>query len=100
MTTYRRIAAVKLATDILKYLGEQREPVQGQGIASALDAPHGTVMCHLVTLEDAGFVQRVGDHWRVGMGLALIWARVKSNLEGQREKISRDLASIAIEGGE
>jgi DNA-binding IclR family transcriptional regulator len=41
-------------------------------------------MCHLATLEDLGFVSTVGDRFRLGMGLALFWARVKSTLRRRR----------------
>ena len=52
MNTYRRIASVRRANDILVFLGEQTGPVSGIEIAKALDLPHGTVMCHLCTHED------------------------------------------------
>jgi DNA-binding IclR family transcriptional regulator len=81
MSTYRRIAAVELTTRILKMLNDQKQPVGGQEVARALDEKHGTVMCHLATLEDAGFVRRIGEHYELGMELALFWARKKSQLE-------------------
>ena len=81
MSTYRRIAAVELTTRILKMLADQKQPVGGQEVARALDEKHGTVMCHLATLEDAGFVRRIGEHYELGMQLALFWARKKSQLE-------------------
>lgn len=81
MSTYRRIAAVELTTRILKMLNDQKQPVGGQEVARALDEKHGTVMCHLATLEDAGFVRRIGEHYDLGMELALFWARKKTQLE-------------------
>ncbi len=80
MSTYRRIAAVELTTRILKMLADQKQPVGGQEVARALDEKHGTVMCHLATLEDAGLVRRIGEHYELGMQLALFWARKKSQL--------------------
>ncbi|WP_316347656.1 helix-turn-helix domain-containing protein [Desulfuromonas acetoxidans] len=81
MTTYKRIAAVELTTRILKMLAAQKKPVPGQEVARALDAANGTIMCHLATLEDAGFVRKVGEHYELGMELALFWARKKALLE-------------------
>lgn len=99
MATYNRIGAVKTTIAILRYLSEQREPVSGQDVAKAVGVPHATAMCHLATLEDEGLVQSVGGAYKLGMGMALLWARIKSNLEGERDRISRDIESISIEGG-
>ena len=67
MTTYKRIEAVKKAGEILKYLANQKEPVNGPAIATAVNLPVGTVMCHLATLEDLGFVRTLGDRFEIGM---------------------------------
>ena len=91
MSTYRRIAAVELTTRILNHLADQRNPVSGKAVATALGEAHGTIMCHLVTLEDAGYVQRVGEHFEFGTKLALHWARKKAQIEG---RISRDTATL------
>ena len=93
-TSYRRIEAVNKAGEILKYLAAQKQPVTGPELAESVKMQVGTVMCHLATLGDLGFVRQVGDGWELGMGLALIWARVKSNLEGQRDRIDSDLRSL------
>ena len=92
--TYRRIEAVRKAGEILKHLGQMKEPATGQGISAAVGLATGTVMCYLATLEDAGFVQRIGERWRIGTGLALIWARVKANLEGEKMLIESTLKEM------
>jgi DNA-binding IclR family transcriptional regulator len=94
MTTYKRIEAVKKAADILKYMGHRKEPVTGADVAQAIGIPVGTAMCHLVTLEDGGFVESIGDRYMIGRQVALVWARVKSNLEAQRDKINSDLDAL------
>lgn len=98
MKSYKRIEAVRKAGEILKYLASQKVPVTSTDVSGAINLPHGTVMCHLTTLEELGFVQNVGDYWRLGMGLSLMWARVKSTLEGDRMKIESQLKEL--EGGE
>lgn len=92
--TYKRIEAVRKAGEILKYLAHQKEPVNGPEIGKALGMAEGTVMCHMATLEDMGFVQSVGDRWLLGIGLGLIYARVKSNLEAERDKINKNLDEL------
>lgn len=93
--TYRRIEAVRKAGEILKCLANEKGIVSGSEIAKAVNLPMGTVMCHMATLEELGFVARIGDGYKLGMGLALMWARVKSGLEGERERVERDLGEIA-----
>ena len=92
--SYKRIEAVRKAREILKHLGQVKEPSTGPEIAKAVGLAVGTAMCHLATLEDLGIVQRVGDYWRIGMGLALIWARVKANLEGEKMLIEGQIKEL------
>jgi DNA-binding IclR family transcriptional regulator len=96
VTTYRRIAAVKTAIEILRFLAEQKQAVSGQDIAVAVDSPHGTVMCHLVTLEDERLVRCVGGAWELDMGLALFWARKKAQLQGQIQRASDELSRLEV----
>jgi DNA-binding IclR family transcriptional regulator len=97
--TYRRIEAVRKAGQILKHLGQMKEPATAQGISAAVGLATGTAICHLATLEDLGFVQQIGDRWRIGTGLALIWARVKSNLEGEKMLIESQIKELEEENG-
>ncbi|MHB8110895.1 MAG: helix-turn-helix domain-containing protein [Syntrophorhabdaceae bacterium] len=96
-TTYKRIESVKKTGEILKFLAGQKEPVTGPKIAQAVNMAAGTTMCHLATLEDLGFVSIVGDRFRLGMGLALMWARVRSMLETDKTRIDRDIRSLDME---
>ena len=97
-TTYKRIESVYKTTEILTFLAHQKEGASGADIARAVDLPKGTVMCHLATLEEVGFVQQVNGAYRIGMKLAIFWARAKSNLEGEITRKQRDLDSISIGG--
>lgn len=93
-TTYKRIETVRKAGEILKHLAAEKEPAQAKNIAQAVSLPVGTVMCHLATLEDLGFVSSIGDRFKLGMGLALFWARVRSELEAEKTQIDRDIKSL------
>jgi DNA-binding IclR family transcriptional regulator len=92
--SYKTIEAVRKTCEILIYLGNQKEPSTGLAVAAAVGLPAGTVMCHLVTLQEKGFVQQVGGAWQLGMALALLWARKKAELEGARDRIINDLERI------
>lgn len=92
--TYHRIAAVRKTCAILAILAEAKEPITGAEVAVRVQESTGTVMSHLATLEDAGFVQEVGGGWKLGMKLALFWARVKSGKEAERGRIDSDIEAL------
>jgi DNA-binding IclR family transcriptional regulator len=96
MSSYNRIAAVKISVAILRHLADQKQPVSGKDVARAVDAPHGTVMCHLATLEDERLVRSVGGAWELDMGLALFWARKKAQLQGQIERAADELNQLEV----
>jgi len=94
-TSYRRIEAVRVSINILRQLSEQKEAVSGQDLARAMDMPHGTVMCHLSTLEEERLVRCVGGAWELDMGMAMFWARKKAQL-GSR--IAGDTQNLQLLG--
>lgn len=98
MKTYRRIKAVKPTLDMLVFLANQREPVTSLEISAGLGIKYGTTMCYLVSLEDDGFARRTGDQWELGMGAALLWARMKAKKEDERQNIDRDLRLLQTGG--
>ncbi|WP_321495603.1 helix-turn-helix domain-containing protein [uncultured Desulfobacter sp.] len=98
-TTYRRIKAVDTTFEILEYLADQRGPVTGAQVAFDLKVPFPTVMCHLATAQDRGYVQVVGEQYRLGMKLAVFWARMKSLKEGELQDVQRDLDILNGNGG-
>jgi DNA-binding IclR family transcriptional regulator len=96
MSSYNRITAVKVTVAILRYLADQKQPVSGQDVARSVDVPHGTVMCHLATLEDERLVRSVGGAWELDMGLALFWARKKAQLQGTIDRASDELKQLEV----
>ncbi|MBF0647172.1 helix-turn-helix domain-containing protein [Desulfuromonas acetoxidans] len=92
--TYKTINAVKVTGKVLKFLAEQKKPVSGQEISRALDIANGTVMCHLATLIEIGFVELVGEHYKLGMGAALLWAKYKSQVESTLANCRDTLATL------
>lgn len=90
-TTYKRIEAVRVSINVLRFLADQKEPVSGQDISRSLEMPHGTVMCHLATLEEERLVRSVGGAWELDMGLAMFWARKKAMLESRIANDTKNL---------
>lgn len=93
-TSYRRIEAVRVSINILRFLGEQKEAVSGQEVARAMEMPHGTVMCHLSTLEEERLVRCIGGAWELDMGMAMFWARKKAQLGSRIARDTNDLQQL------
>jgi DNA-binding IclR family transcriptional regulator len=93
-TTYKRIKSVQTTFEILEYLAECREPVTGSQVAEGCGLPFPTVMCHLASHQDKGYVQTIGDKYKIGMKLAVFWARMKSAKESDLQGIQDDLQAL------
>jgi DNA-binding IclR family transcriptional regulator len=89
--SYRPIKGFDKGMDLLKYLADQREPVSAKNIANALATAYDTTMCYLVTAENKGFVRNTGEQWELGMGAAMLWARMKAKKEADKQQIIRDI---------
>jgi len=94
MNSYRRIASVKTACEILEFLSEQDGPVPVLEISKTLEIPQGTVMCHLITLEDVGFVERNNDTYKLGYKLGLFWAQTMNKLQAKKRNIERQIEML------
>lgn len=96
-SSYKRIAAVTKACEIIAIVAEAKEPITGNEVAVRAQLPSGTVMCLLMTLEDAGLVEEMRDGWRLGLKMAVYWARIRSTKEAERNKLNVEIQTI---GGE
>lgn len=96
MKSYKRIEALRATVKILRFLAECKEAVSGQEVARAVDVPHGTVMCHLSTLEDERLVRSIGGAWELDMGLALFWARHKAQLAARIVTCTENLRQLEV----
>lgn len=97
MKSYRKIKSVELTIAILKFMGQEIQPVSGQEIATALGEAHGTVMCHLVTLEEGGFLRKVYDRYEIGLYLGVLWTSIKASRDARVNDAKSDLKKIGAE---
>lgn len=89
------ISAVKQAADIIAFVAEQREPASVTAIARGVGVSKNAAFRQCWTLvERAGFLDRVGDRYRLGSKLALIWARRKSIVEGTIQRSESELREL------
>ena len=92
--SYTRIASVAKACEIIAIVAEARAPITGNEVAARTQLPVGTVMCQLMTLEDAGLVEEMRDGWRLGFKMAVYWARIRSAKEFERDKLNVEIKAI------
>lgn len=95
--SYRRIGAVALAIDIMKYLGSNPGGASHQDISEAMGTSRDIIMRQLLTLEGGGFVQRNGDLWEVGIYIGVFWMNIKIAREKTIDSARADLARIGAQ---
>lgn len=93
--TYKTISSVEKAIDIVEYLACNGISSLST-VAAAVGMSPSNARSHLETLIDYGYVMEMADHYNLGMRLAVLWARVKSNLENRLILIDKELESITI----
>lgn len=94
--TYRRIASVATAMGVLRWLAENGGAVSGADVAAGVGEAYPKVMCHLATLEDEGWVERVGEYWALGMESARLWSRYKARMMSTIDEAKSKLQKISI----
>jgi len=93
--SYRRIGAVRTAMDVLEQLAQCNDLVTGKQLAEQMGLPYGTVMSHLATLCDGGYVIQVGEGYRIGARMSLFWVRTKAELEAKRSILDQALSILS-----
>jgi DNA-binding IclR family transcriptional regulator len=90
----RKIEVLMAADAILNFIAESKEPVAAAEIAKAISLSNDSVFRQIGTMEELGWVRKIGDGYTPGMALAVIWARVKANAEGQIQKLKQDIDTL------
>ncbi len=91
--TYRTIDSVEKSIDILEFLG-RNGVADIPNVASAVGISESIAGSHLETLADKGYVMEMANHYKLGMRLSVLWARVRANLETELKKITRELENL------
>ncbi|PKN71225.1 MAG: hypothetical protein CVU54_02045 [Deltaproteobacteria bacterium HGW-Deltaproteobacteria-12] len=86
---------VLVATDaILNILQDQREPVSVTDISRLTGFSVDTVFRQIGTMAELRWVEKIGDGYVIGMGLAIIWARRKSLAEARITNATKELNEL------
>ena len=92
---YKRIGAVKTAMEMLEHISNQPGKTSPKEIAIALRLPYGTVMSHLATLCDGGYITMTPEGGvQIGVRLSLFWLRLKAVAETKRTTIEQALGML------
>ena len=98
-STRYHIKAVSTADAVLTAVANSREPMGSKEIAAATGIDPNAAFRQCETQVALGWLKEEGGKFVLGMKLALIWAKKKSHLEGEREKIGSALHTLEEEEG-
>lgn len=89
--TYTKISALTKGLAILNIIGSSPVPIMARDIAEQAGVTYATAMNNIVTLEDAGFIEKQGSGYIGSFKLASIWTNRMSFLKRKKETISDEI---------
>ncbi len=97
--TYTKISALSKGLTILNIIGSSPVPVMARDVAEQAGVSYSTTMNNIITLEDAGFVEKQGSGYIGSFKLASIWTNRMSYLK-RRKQIIQDEIEVLDRGAE
>lgn len=96
--TYNRIQAVENVGAIMRTVAAGGSAGVGVAdVAESVKMKEGTARCYLASLEDIGYISQAGrGRYRLGMGLALFYAKTRSIKEAEIRRSCNDLGELGI----
>ena len=88
--TYTKISALSKGLAILNIIGSSPTPIMARDVAD-------TAMNNIITLEDAGFIEKQGSGYIGSFKLASIWTNRMSYLK-RRKQIIQDEIEVLEKG--
>jgi DNA-binding IclR family transcriptional regulator len=95
----RKIEVLIAADAILGIIASSKEPIGISEIAKTANLTNDSVFRQIGTMEELGWVRKIGEGFAPGMRLSIFWARKKALLESEREQINRNLELLGVEDG-
>ena len=96
--TYTKIGALSKGLAILNIIGSSPTPIMAKDIAAQACVTYSTAMNNIITLEDAGFIEKQGSGYIGSFKLASIWTNRMSYLK-RRKQIIQDEIEVLDRGG-
>ena len=97
--TYTKISALSKGLAILNIIGSSPVPIMARDIADQAGITYSTAMNNIITLEDAGFIEKQGSGYIGSFKLASIWTNRMSYLK-RRKQIIQDEIEVLDRGAE
>lgn len=97
--TYTKISALSKGLAILNIIGSSPVPIMARDIADQAGITYSTAMNNIITLEDAGFIEKQGSGYIGSFKLASIWTNRMSYLK-RRKQIIQDEIEVLERGAE
>lgn len=98
--TYTKISALTKGLAILNIIGSSPVPIMARDIAEQAGVTYATAMNNIVTLEDAGFIEKQGSGYIGSFKLASMWSNRMSFLKRKKETISDEIEVLERKGAE
>ena len=98
--TYTKISALSKGLAILSIIGSSPVPIMVRDIAEQAGVTYSTAMNNIITLEDAGFIEKQGSGYIGSFKLATIWTNRMSYLKRKRQVISDEIEVLERGGAQ
>lgn len=99
-TTYTKINALSKGLAILNIIGSSPTPIMAKDIADQAGITYSTAMNNIITLEEAGFIEKQGSGYIGSFKLASIWTNRMSYLKRRKQIIQDEIEVLDIGGAE
>lgn len=98
--TYTKISALSKGLAILNIIGSSPVPIMARDIADQAGITYSTAMNNIITLEDAGFIEKQGSGYIGSFKLASIWTNRMSYLKRRKQIIQDEIEVLEGRGAE
>lgn len=92
--TYTKINALSKGLAILSIIGSSPIPITAREVAEQTGITYSTAMNNIITLEDAGFVEKQASGYIGTFKLANIWANRISFLKRKQQIVSEEIEAL------
>lgn len=89
--TYSINKALEKGLKVLEIIGSSPVPVMARDISEQAGITYSTAMNNIITLEDAGFIEKQGSGYIGSFKLASIWTNRMSYLKRKQQIISDEI---------
>ncbi len=93
-TSCRKIEVLMTADRILGVMQDAKEPLSVSELTRLTGLSTDMVFRQIGTMEDLRWVERIGEGYVLGMRLAVVWARRKTQVEAKIERAERELSEL------